>query len=162
MNQFAALPFRFCSAPRTTDVVVTSGHLYPTGLLVTIQSGQTNSINYNKGKPDSLALFLIRESQKLNLNLWSCTSPEYGLLLDCLYFLKVPFLCSVTTFGWLSFTKYMVTLTLFRARTRIWASLVALRVKNRLLCRRPGSAPELGRAPGEGHSNPLWYSCLEN
>ena len=22
--------------------------------------------------------------------------------------------------------------------------------------------PELGRTPGEGDGNPLWYSCLEN
>ena len=26
----------------------------------------------------------------------------------------------------------------------------------------PGSIPGLGRSPGEGHSNPLQYSCLEN
>ena len=26
----------------------------------------------------------------------------------------------------------------------------------------PGSIPELGRSPGEGNSNPLQYSCLEN
>ena len=25
-----------------------------------------------------------------------------------------------------------------------------------------GSVPGLGRFPGEGHSNPLQYSCLEN
>ena len=25
-----------------------------------------------------------------------------------------------------------------------------------------GSNPELGRYPGEGNGNPLWYSCLEN
>ena len=25
-----------------------------------------------------------------------------------------------------------------------------------------GSIPRLGRAPGEGNSNPLQYSCLEN
>ena len=25
-----------------------------------------------------------------------------------------------------------------------------------------GSIPELGRYPGEGHDNPLQYSCLEN
>ena len=24
----------------------------------------------------------------------------------------------------------------------------------------PGSIPGLGRAPGEGNGNPLWYSCL--
>ena len=24
------------------------------------------------------------------------------------------------------------------------------------------STPGLGRSPGEGHGNPLWYSCLEN
>ena len=26
----------------------------------------------------------------------------------------------------------------------------------------PGSIPGLGRFPGEGHGNPLQYSCLEN
>ena len=26
----------------------------------------------------------------------------------------------------------------------------------------PGSVPGLGRSPGEGHGNPLQYSCLEN
>ena len=26
----------------------------------------------------------------------------------------------------------------------------------------PGSIPELVRSPGEGHGNPLQYSCLEN
>ena len=26
----------------------------------------------------------------------------------------------------------------------------------------PGSIPRLGRSPGEGNGNPLWYSCLEN
>ena len=31
-----------------------------------------------------------------------------------------------------------------------------------LQCRRPGSIPGLGRSPGEGHGNPLQYSCLEN
>ena len=25
-----------------------------------------------------------------------------------------------------------------------------------------GSVPRLGRSPGEGHGNPLQYSCLEN
>ena len=28
--------------------------------------------------------------------------------------------------------------------------------------RYPGSVPGLGRSPGGGHGNPLWYSCLEN
>ena len=26
----------------------------------------------------------------------------------------------------------------------------------------PGSVPGLGRSPGEGHGNPLQYSCMEN
>ena len=26
----------------------------------------------------------------------------------------------------------------------------------------PGSIPGLGRSPGEGNGNPLWYFCLEN
>ena len=25
-----------------------------------------------------------------------------------------------------------------------------------------GLIPELGRSPGKGNINPLWYSCLEN
>ena len=29
-------------------------------------------------------------------------------------------------------------------------------------CRRLGSIPGWGRSPGEGHGNPLQYSCLEN
>ena len=28
--------------------------------------------------------------------------------------------------------------------------------------RDPGSIPRWGRSPGEGHGNPLHYSCLEN
>ena len=49
------------------------------------------------------------------------------------------------------------------------ASLVAQWVKNlptmkETACNAgdPGSMPESGRAPGEGNSNPLQYSCLEN
>ena len=30
------------------------------------------------------------------------------------------------------------------------------------LTRDTGSKPGLGRSPGEGHGNPLQYSCLEN
>ena len=29
-------------------------------------------------------------------------------------------------------------------------------------CRRPGFDPWVGKIPGGGHGNPLWYSCLEN
>ena len=28
--------------------------------------------------------------------------------------------------------------------------------------RDPGSIPGLGRSPGEGHGNPLQYSCIED
>ena len=31
-----------------------------------------------------------------------------------------------------------------------------------LQCGRLGFIPGLGRGPGEGNGNPLWYSCLEN
>ena len=37
------------------------------------------------------------------------------------------------------------------------ASLVAQTVK-----REPGSIPGFGRSLGDGHGNPLQYSCLEN
>ena len=46
------------------------------------------------------------------------------------------------------------------------ASHVALMVKNLSVnagdVRDVGSIPGLGRSPGEGHGNPLKYSCLEN
>ena len=43
------------------------------------------------------------------------------------------------------------------------ASLVAQRVKNLPAIHvGSGSIPKLGRYPGEGNSNPLQYSCLEN
>ena len=52
------------------------------------------------------------------------------------------------------------------AHTLIWASQVALVVKNPLAnagdMRNMGSVPESGRFPGGGHGNPLQYSCLEN
>ena len=47
-----------------------------------------------------------------------------------------------------------------------WASQLALVVKNPPAnagdIRDVGSIPESGRFPGEGNSNPLHYSCLEN
>ena len=44
-----------------------------------------------------------------------------------------------------------------------WASQVALVVKNLLAdAGDTGSIPGSGRSPGEGHGNPLQYSCLEN
>ena len=46
------------------------------------------------------------------------------------------------------------------------ASHVALVVKNLPAnagdVRNMGSIPGLGRSPGGGYSNSLWYSCLEN
>ena len=46
------------------------------------------------------------------------------------------------------------------------ASQVALVVKNPPVnagdIRDMGLIPESGRSPGEGHGNPLQYSCLEN
>ena len=47
-----------------------------------------------------------------------------------------------------------------------WASLVAQMVKKIYIYARQtgdtGSIPGSGRSPGEGHSNPLQYFCLEN
>ena len=49
---------------------------------------------------------------------------------------------------------------------KVWASLVALVVKNLPAnagdSRDVGSIPESGRSPGGGHGNPLQYSCLKN
>ena len=46
------------------------------------------------------------------------------------------------------------------------ASQMALVVKNPPAnagdIRDTSSIPGSGRSPGEGHGNPLWYSCLEN
>ena len=39
--------------------------------------------------------------------------------------------------------------------------MVAQTVKNLPAMGDPGSIPGLGRSPGEGHGNPLQYSCLE-
>ena len=48
----------------------------------------------------------------------------------------------------------------------MWASQVVLVVKNLLAntgdARDSGLIPRSGRFPGEGHGNPLQYSCLEN
>ena len=45
----------------------------------------------------------------------------------------------------------------------IWASLVAQTVKaSAYNVGDPGSIPGSGRSLGEGNSNPLQYSCLEN
>ena len=47
-----------------------------------------------------------------------------------------------------------------------WTSQVALVVKNLSAnagdAKDSGSIPGSGRSPGEGHGNPLQYSCLEN
>ena len=47
-----------------------------------------------------------------------------------------------------------------------FSTQVALLVKNLATnagdARDASSIPELGRSPGEGHGNPLQYSCLEN
>ena len=46
---------------------------------------------------------------------------------------------------------------------RKWASQVVLVIKNPPANAGDlGSIPGLGRSPGEGDSNPLQYSCLEN
>ena len=45
----------------------------------------------------------------------------------------------------------------------IWASLVAQGLKaSACNAGNLGSIPGSGRSPGEGNSNPLQYSCLEN
>ena len=43
-----------------------------------------------------------------------------------------------------------------------WASQMAVVVKNLQETWDTGLIPESGRSPGEGHGNPLQYSCLEN
>ena len=52
------------------------------------------------------------------------------------------------------------------AKINKWASQVPLLVKNLPAkaedIREEASITELGRYPGEGHGNPLQYSCLES
>ena len=45
--------------------------------------------------------------------------------------------------------------------THIHIHMVTQTVKN-MPALQEDSIPGLGRSPGEGHSNPLQYSCLEN
>ena len=55
--------------------------------------------------------------------------------------------------------------TLITLYYTLWASEVVLVVKNLHPLQETGdvgSIPGLGRSPGEGHGNPLQYSCLEN
>ena len=55
--------------------------------------------------------------------------------------------------------------TLITLYYTLWASEVVLVVKNLHPVQETGdvgSIPGLGRSPGEGHGNPLQYSCLEN
>ena len=60
--------------------------------------------------------------------------------------------------GWLPSLFYLLVL--------VRAFQVALVVKNLPAntgdLREEGSIPGLGRSPGEGHGNPIQYSCLEN
>ena len=56
--------------------------------------------------------------------------------------------------------------SLFYSLVLVRAFQVALVVKNLPAnagdLRDEGSIPGLGRSPGEGHGNPIQYSCLEN
>ena len=53
-----------------------------------------------------------------------------------------------------------------------WSAFLSVRCNENVVCvmamkmqetvRDSGLIPGLGRSPGEGHGNPLQYSCLEN
>ena len=63
--------------------------------------------------------------------------------------------------------KLLLILSFYITVNKLWASLVAQRVKNLPACRRPGGRPRFdlpgsGKSPGEGNGNPLQCSCLEN
>jgi len=57
--------------------------------------------------------------------------------------------------------KGYIPLDLTRVTVQRWASQVALVIKRRH-AGDMGLIPGSGRFPGEGHGNPLQYSCLEN
>ena len=62
-----------------------------------------------------------------------------------------------------SFWRLMFSFHFSRVYVEEWASWVVLVVKNPPAnAGDAGSIPGLGRSPGEGHGNPLQYSCLEN
>ena len=65
-----------------------------------------------------------------------------------------------------SFPPIIYEETIYTVSINLWASLVALAVKNPSAnagdIRDAGSIAGLGRSPGGGHGNPLQYSCLEN
>ena len=56
----------------------------------------------------------------------------------------------------------MLLCYLLGTREVLGASLVAQAIKNACNARNPDSVPGWGRSPGEGNSNPLQYSQLEN
>ena len=62
--------------------------------------------------------------------------------------------------------QFFLFCSIINSQSLVRASQVALVVKNP--CAKAGdtrdsdSIPGLGRFPGEGHGNPLKYSCLEN
>ena len=53
---------------------------------------------------------------------------------------------------------------LYLAPTIVWVGLPRSSAVKEFACNAgdPGSVPGLGRSPGEGHVNPLQYSCPEN
>ena len=86
---------------------------------------------------------------------WILRSGTAGLKSQCIFVLNTPNL----------FSKAIVN---FYLLCHVWwASLVAQMVKNQAAMQETwvwdlGLIPGSGRSPGEGHGNPLQYSCLEN
>ena len=82
------------------------------------------------------------------------------------YFHKCSTFYSQCSGVYLAFLHYMHVCTHTHTHTRIWASQVAIVVKNSPASvgdkRDAGLIPGLGRCFKGGHGNPLQYSCLEN
>ena len=65
-------------------------------------------------------------------------------------------------FMWQLFTLHLYRIYNLHSIYIVLASLVAQTVKSACSAGDLCSIPGLGRSPGEGSSNPLQYSCLEN
>ena len=77
-------------------------------------------------------------------------------LMSPFWFPKLPRTCHPYKFGQAEKANFLLLSFYY------WASQVALVVKNLGRHKRLGSIPWSGKSPGEGHGNPLQYSCLEN
>ena len=100
------------------------------------------------------------------MNLEKCTDYIYFLFLKPFLYFSFVKNCHVFSFAYLSINSSKLPQAFWYPCRPHEASQVTLMIKNPPAnagdIRDTGSVPGLGRSPGEGHGNPLQYSCLEN